>query len=184
MATEDMRYYETYFGIHLNHWTANFGTFSGHHKILTTDYKNEGCLSTDHSDATLTHEFLYPHHIKKTYFIEGTIKGHITLAAFNDNSTVSSYRVTVCKIHENNDKNDLFTTGWVPVDDSREWDGAYDIGEERVYPFEIDAWEKEKLDEHERIYLKIEVNCNNYTVLWHSNNATWEDIKIEIPFKL
>ncbi|GAI05963.1 unnamed protein product, partial [marine sediment metagenome] len=34
------------------------------------------------------------------------------------------------------------------------------------------------------LFLRIEVMCNNNTVLWHSNDATWEDIKVVIPLKL
>jgi len=67
-----------------------------------------------------------------------------------------------------------------------------------VLPFEIDAWEKEKLVEFDRIYLKVETTCSlddsfiscatstcsATTQLWHSNDASWEDIKVTIPFKL
>jgi len=181
---EDMRFYETFYAIHTDDWKINFGTFSEHQKLLTKEYISVGCSTTDHSSASLTQEFIYPHHIKKIYHIEGIITGQITLAAQSDDSTVTSYRVSICKIHENNQKNELFTTGWVTVDDTLTWDDTYSIGQEMVYPFWIDAWQKETLNEKERIYLKVEVNCNEYTVLWHSNNATWEDIKVEIPFKL
>lgn len=184
MAQDDMRFYETFYAVHNNHQEINFGTFAGHHKLLVKNYINEACLTTDYSSATLVSEFIYSHHIKKTYFIEGTIKGQITLAAQSDDSTVTSYKISLWKIHENNEKNELFTTGWVTVDDALIWDATYDIGEDRVYAFEIDAWEKEELSDKERFFLKVEVNCNAYTVLWHSNSATWEDIKIEIPFKL
>lgn len=181
---EDMRYYETFHAIEVDDWKVNFAIFSAHHKILVKEYINIGTSTTDYSTANDTNEFLYPHHIKKTYFIEGVISGHITLAAQGGESTVTSYRVTVCKVHQNNQVNELFTTGWVDVNDTLAWDAIHSIGEEMVYPFWIDAWEKEELSEKEKIYLKIEANCNANTVLWHSNNNTWQDIKIEIPFKL
>jgi len=184
MAADDLRYYETFFAIHDNKWDINFGTFSNHHKLLTKEYINTACLTTDYSEASNTHEFIYPHHIKKKYFIEGVIFGQITFAAQEDDSTVTSYRVTVCKIHEDNTKTELFTTGWKTVDDALTWDVTYSIGEDVVHAFWIDAWEKAKIDEKERIYLKVETSCNNYTVLWHSNDAKWEDIRIDIPFKL
>lgn len=184
MAKDDMRFYEIFYAIHVDDWKINFGTFSDHTKILTKDYISVGCSTTDYSSASNTNEFIYPHHIKKKYFIEGVISGQITLAAQSDDSTVTSYRVTVCKIHENNQIVELFTTGWVVVDDTLSWDGEYGIGDEMVYPFWIDAWVKAELSEKERIFLRVEVKCNNYTVLWHSNNATWEDVKIEIPFRL
>lgn len=184
MANDDMRKYETFYAIHVNDWTIDFGTFSDHHKLLTKEYINEGCSTTDYSDASNTNEFIYPHHIKKIYFIEGVITGQITLVAQSDTSTVTSYRVSIWKIHENNQRDELFTTGWITVNDTLTWDDTYDIGEEMVYPFWIDAWKKAELNEYEKIFLKVEVNGNDNTVLWHSNNATWEDIKIEIPFKL
>lgn len=184
MANDDMRLYETFYAIHVDDWKINFGTFSDHNKILTKEYISVGCSTTDYSAASNVNEFIYPHHIKKKYFIEGVISGQITLAALSDDSTVTSYKVSIWKIHENNQKDELFTTGWIVVNDTLTWDAAYSIGEEMVYPFWIDAWEKEELSEKEKIFLKVEVNANNNTVLWHSNNATWEDIKIEIPFKL
>ena len=183
MANDDMRYYETFYAIHNDDWKVNFATFSDHHKLLTKEYINEGCSTTDHSTATDIHEFIYPHHIKKTYFIEGVIYGQITLAAYGDESTITSYKVSLLKIHENNTITPLFDTGWVTVSDTLAWDAEYSIGEEMVYPFWIDAWNKAELNEKEKIFLRVEVNCDNDTVLWHSNNAAWEDIRIEIPFK-
>jgi len=156
------------------------------------------------SSATLTHKFLYPEHIKKVYFIEGTITGHVTFAASSATAYICKYRVSVCKVHQNTKETELFTTGWVTVDDTLGWNEEYNTpsiieGEEGevVYPFRIDAWENAKLDEYERIYVRVESTCSddsNFSsctddgcanlVLWHSNDATWEDLKIEIPFKL
>jgi len=187
----------TFHGIHLDDWGVNFGNFSDHHKLLTEEYESDGCNSTANSSATLTYKFLYPEHIKKVYFIEGTINGHVTFAASSATAYICKYRVSVCKVHENTDEDELFTTGWVTVDDTLAYNATYGVGEEKVYPFRIDAWENEELNEFERIYIKIESTCGdsanfsncsasacNDLVLWHSNDATWEDIKIEIPFKL
>jgi len=181
---EDMRFYETFYAIHVDDWKINFGTFSDHHKILTKEYINVGCSTTDYTSASTVSEFIYPHNIKKTYFIEGVISGQITIAAHDGESTVTSYRVSLWKMNQNNKTDELFTTGWITVNDTLAWDAVYNIGEEMVYPFWIDAWEKEEISEKEKLYLKVEVNCNADTILWHSNNATWEDIRIEIPFKL
>lgn len=204
MATDDMRYYETFFGIHKDDWTETFGSFANHHKVLVKNYINNGCMTTDSSTASATYKFLYPHHIKKIYFIEGVIDGQVTF----ESSTVTGYlcaiRITVCKVNENTVETELFTTGWNVVNDTLGWDAANGVpgskeGEEGsvVYPFSIDAWQKEKLTELDRIYLKVESTCstNNSCVsctastctnvhLWHSNDATWEDIKVTIPFKM
>lgn len=204
MSGDDMRYYETFFGIHTDDWSNTFGAFSNHHKILTKNYINKGAITTDFSTATETHKFLYPHHIKKTYFIEGVITGHITFESSTATGYLCAYRVSVCKVNEDTVETELFTTGWRTQCDVLGWDATYGVpssipGEEGsiVYPFEIDAWEKVKLTEYDRIYLKVESTCSldNSCVsclattctnvsLWHSNDATWEDIKITIPFKM
>lgn len=180
----DMRDYRTFYGIHYNDWEFNFGTFSNHHKILVDEYMNEMCSCATSSAATDTNEFLYVEHIKQIYFIEGVIQGEITVAASECTSTVTSYCVSVCKMHDDNTATTLFTTGWITTNDTLAWDAGHSIGEEVVYHFRIDAWEKEKLDEYERIYVKVEVNANACTVLWHSNDATWNDLWIEIPLIL
>jgi len=184
-----MRYYETFYGVELTDMSKSFGKFSNHHKLLVKDYKSEACRESSYSSATDSNKFLYPHHIKKTYFIEGTISGHITLVASGCTSHVTDYKVSVCKMNADNTDVELFTTGWVSVDIDLAWNNTYSVGEEAVIPFEIDAWEKEKLTEFDRIYVKVEttssyVSDGCYTQLWHENNATWEDLKIEIPFIL
>ena len=193
--TDNMRYYETFYAIHVNHWTESFGAITDSNKLLVKDYISDGCTSTDTSSGTNTHKFLYPQHIAKVYFIEGVIEGQVTFAASTATAYICSYRVTVCKMHEDTTDLELFTTGWITVSDTLIWNTKRSIGEERVYPFWIDAWDKEKLDEHERIYLKVESTCSDVIgcvdsiasactniALWHSNDATWEDIKITIPF--
>jgi len=196
-SADDVRFYMTFYGIHLNDWAVNFGSFSDHHKILVEEYVSDGCLSTDTSSATDTHKFLYLEHIKKVYFIEGTITGHVTFAASTATAHLCKYRVTVCKVHQNNTETELFSTDWKTVDVTLDYDSTYDIGEERVFPFRIDAWDYAELNEYERIYVKVESTCTDDTsfctctasectniVLWHSNDATWQDLKIEIPFRL
>ena len=193
--SNDMRYYETFYGIHTDDWTVDFGTFSNHHKILVKEYISDGANCTETSTASATNKFLYPHHIAKTYFIEGVIEGHITFAASGSTAYLCKYRVTLGKMNLDNTDTELFTTGWVTVDKTLDWDSTHSIGEEAVLPFWIDAWEYEKLDENERLYIKVESTCSDNSsfvtcstsqctnlVLYHSNDATWEDLKITIPF--
>jgi len=183
--SSDMRYYETYYGIHVDDMSKTFGSFSEHHKLLVKEYLSEGCICTETSSASNTNEFLYPHHIKRKYFIEGVIKGHITVAASTATSTCTSFRVSVCKVNEETkDKTELFSTGWTSINATLNFNSTYSIGDERVIPFEIDAWKKATLGEFDRIYVKIEVNGSDTLSLWHSNDASWEDIKISIPFLL
>lgn len=180
-----MRYYETFYGIHVDYWGITFGgVFNNHHYMLEKEYVNDGVECTDTSGVTDAITFIYPHHIAKIYFIEGVIKGHFTLASSGATAEIEKYRVSLFKIHESTgDETELFTSGWVDTEVDLEWrdDIGDGIGEEMVFPFWIDAWEKEKITEFERLYLKIEVDANEYTYLWHSNDPTWEDVKVVIP---
>lgn len=78
----------------------------------------------------------------------------------------------------------LATTGAITVNDTLGWDAVYSVGEEMVYPFWIDVSQEKKLGEFDRIFLKIKVTCDSCAHLMHSNDATWEDVKIDIPFRL
>jgi len=193
--SSNMRMYETFYGIHTNDWTVDFGTFSNHHKLLVKEYISDGTDCEDTSTASETNKFLYPFHIAKTYFIEGIIEGHVTFAASGSTAYLCSYRVTLSKMNEDTTDTELFTTGWVAVNKTLDWDSTYSIGEEIVLPFWIDAYEHAKLDENERLYVKVESTCSDSSaftscsasectnlVLYHSNDATWEDLKITIPF--
>lgn len=179
-----MRYYETFYGIDTDDWKETFAdpVFVDHTLLLTKEYISDGCATTDWSFANGTHKFLYPQHIKKTYFIEGVITGHITVGTYDSASTIVSYRVTVCKVNSDTTETELFTTGWVTLNDALTWDAGLGVGEERVYPFWIDAWQQQKLGEFDRIYVKVEFTAYANIIFWHSNDATWEDLKIEIPF--
>lgn len=182
--TDDMRYYETFYGIYTYDWDIDFGSFNNHNKILERDYISDACSTKEYSNCSDTNEFIFNHHIKKIFFIEGEITGHITVASHGATSHVTSYRVTICKVHNDTTNTDLFTTGWRNINIDLAWDSTYSIGEERVLPFWIDAWEYAELNEYERIYIKIEFNADNNAVLWHSNDATYEDLKVEIPLRL
>lgn len=184
MGIGDNRTYRMFFGIYTNDWDFSFPAFPNHRYLLVDDYISDGCDTLDSSEASITHVFIYPHHIKKTYFMEGVASGHITLVANGCTSVVTSYKVTVCKVHEDTSETELATTGWKTVSDTLAWDAGLSIGDERVYPFWIDIWEKKELSEYERIYVKVEVVCNSCTHLMHSNDATWEDLKIDIPLRL
>ena len=184
-------YHVTFYGVHVNDWSVTFGSFSNHHKLLLDEhYLSDGCSCATSSEATHTHKFLFPHHIRKTYFIEGIAEGQITVAASSATATMYAYRVSICKVHEDTTETELFTTGWRVVNLTLNWDSTYNIGEELVLPFWIDCTEKAKLSENERIYVKIETDtstctqssCSNMRLL-HDNSAEWEDFKIDIPFR-
>lgn len=183
----DLRDYRTLYGFYIYDWEWTFGSFADHHYVLDEDYVSDGADTMESSEASVEHQFLLPWHIKKTFFIEGTIRGHITLMASQATSTVTEYRVSVCRMNEDTTDEELYTTGWVVVDDTLDWDTSIvssGIGEETVYPFWIDAWEEKELSGKDRLYVKVEVSCDEYCYLAHSNDKTWEDLKVEIPLVL
>jgi len=186
MGADDQREHIIFYGFYTDDWWETFGTFSNDHHLLHRNYISDGCSTLDSSEASITHNFLYPDHIKKTYFIEGTITGNIVLAASGCTSTVTDFRVTVCKTYEGAALPDeeLASTGWITVTDTLAWDAGLSIGDEMVYWFSIDVWEEQRITEKERLYLKIEVNCNSCTHLMHTNDSEWEDVWIDIPFRL
>lgn len=184
ISVDDQREHIVFYGFYTSDWFSNFGTFSNVHYLLHREYISEGCSTLDSSEASVTHNFLYPDHIKKTYFIEGTITGNIVLAASGCTSTVTDFRVTVCKVHEDNTETELATAGWITVNDTIAWDAGLSIGDEMVYWFSIDVWEEQKITDNERLYLKIEVNCNSCTHLMFTNDPKWEDVWVDIPFRL
>lgn len=177
------RQYITFYGTYLDDWYETFGSFAATHYFMLREYESDGCSWTDSTEASDTHKFLYPFDIERVYFLEGTAKGQITLAASTCTATVTDYRVTICKVHEDNTETELASTGWRTVNDTIVWDTPNSIGDEMVYPFRIHISPEKEVTEKERLYLKVEVNCNYCTHLWHSNDATWEDVKIDIPFR-
>lgn len=191
----DMRLYETFYGIDVDHWDVTWGGLNNHHKILVKEYISDGCHTEESSSATEEHKFLYPQALAKKYFIEGVISGHVTFAASGGTSYLCSFRVAVVKLSSSAVTEELFTTGWLDVNEELAWDDGYEIGDEIVCPFWIDAMDYAELGDEDRFYVSVESSCSCYdesgdclgscctdVLLYHSNDTTWEDLKITIPF--
>ena len=188
---DDNRYYETFYGIYTDDWNVNWGTLSSHRYLLVKDYLSDACSTTSDSTwgSTAT-VFLYPHHIKKTYYIEGVIEGHITFHAKSAYSYVSDYRISIVKISNSAIETTLATTGVITINDNIAYDATWHTGDDVVYPFWIDVFDYPKLiTENERLGVKIEWNADtpdrSSTVtasLIHWNDSEFEDFKITIPF--
>ena len=188
MAVDDQREVRTFYGIYITHWYENFGTFANYHYLLVNDYISTGCKTIDSSEASVTHDFLYQSHIKKTYFIEGRVEGHITLASSECTAHATDYTVEIWKMNEDNTPELLDTTGVREIDWTFGWDATYGVPDtdtgDVVFPFYIDVKQEKKLDEHDRIFIRVIVTCDSCCHLMHTNDATWEDIKVDIPFRL
>jgi len=197
MGTEDQRDFITFYGIKLNDWTVTFGRFTLHEEILTMEYIHIDCDTSDYTQASscsigycVTLDFLFPHHIKKQYYIEGVLEGEFTVACNGGNSHVTDYRISIWKTNSDTTYERLAVTylaasEWITVNDALTWDAGNSIGQERVYHWFIDCWTAQELKENDRIFLRIEIRgSNNFLYLMHANDPDWTDVWAKIPFRL
>jgi len=198
MGVEDQRDFIIFYGIKYNDWKSTFGKFINHAEILTVDYIHIDCDCAEYTQATsctnskycVTAEFLFPHHIKKQYYIEGVLEGEFTVACKNGDSQIDDYRISVWKTNTDTTFKRLAVTylsgsEWVSLNDSLTWDAGNSIGEEKVYHWFIDCWDAQELKEEDRIYLQIEIRgTNNKLYLMHANDPDWTDVWVKIPFRL
>ena len=188
MAADDNREYRTFYGIYTTHWFENFGTFANQKYLLVNEYMSDGCKTIDSSEASVTHDFLYPSHIKKTYFIEGRVEGNITLASSECTAHATDYTVEVWKMNEDNTPTLLATTGARVIDWDFGWDAVHGVPDpdtgDIVFPFFIDVSQEKELGELDRLFIRVKVTCDSCCHLMHTNDANWEDLKVDIPFRL
>lgn len=198
MAVQDQRDFITFYGIKYNDWKVTFGKFINHDEVLTMDYIHIDCACSEYTQATsctnekycVTTEFLFPHHIKKQYYIEGVIEGEFTVACNGGSSHIDDYRISIYKTNENTLFERLAVTNlnnkeWITLDDDLTWDAGNSIGQERVYHWFIDCWTAQELKENDRLYLKIEIRGTTDTLyLMHANDPDWTDVWTKIPFRL
>ena len=184
MAVDDRKTYLRFYGVKIDDWDETYGDFANYHYILMPDYISDGCTTDDDTAANGTHKFLYPAHIKKVYWIEGRIEGEFCLASSGAQSTVTNYRVTVCKVHDDGTETELATTGWITIDDTLPWDAGHSVGDEHVYHYWIDCFDEKKLTDYERIYIKIQVTCDANAILMHSNDPEWTDVWFDLPLRM
>jgi hypothetical protein len=193
MSYDDNRDFVTFYGIYTTNWYETYGTFNNTHYMLVRDYISDGCSFVTSSTASNTVlKFIYPNFIKKTFWVEGTAIGHITFAATGRASSVTNYRVSICKINSDNTDEELFTTGTIYTADGVAGTGSSSpntyklaLNDEIVFPYWINCTPERRLGENDRIYVKVQSTTTNTNLkLCHDNSSTWEDLKIEIPFRL
>lgn len=180
MTVDDMRDHLIVYGYYVDDWEWDHGTFANHHYMLDEEYISDSCSTTTSSVLTL-YKFLYPFKIKKTYAIEGRVKGEFTLSCSGTTSVVTSYRVTICKMHSDDTDTELKSTQWITVDDSIAWED--EISYDKKYPFWIDVWEEQILNEYEQIYVKLEIKADAAMMVLHYNDSTFNDFWIDIPIR-
>ena len=172
-----------FYGICPTYWMETFGNISNTHYLLVQRYVNESASVTTISTVSQTTiQFLYPDYLTDKAFIDGRAEGQLTFYASGGASTVTSYRVTICKATPDaGTPMELYSSNWVPV--SKGISAASDM----VLPFWINCpgASDKYIASTERLMIKIEVTTTNtFLKLAHDNSATWEEFKIEIPFRL
>jgi|GEM_PF-2860492 len=187
---DELPYYETFYGVKIDDWNWDYGAgyFSNTHYALTKEYYSEGVESDDTTSLVTdsnTIRFLFSHWIKRKYYIEGTAIGQFTLSCDGGNSEVSNYEIRLMKIDNLGNVTELGTTDVVvPVNTIFTWDGGLNVGTEIVYPFEIEISPEQEMLNNDRLFVELIIVMKDANgILYHSNDATWEDFKIQIPFR-
>jgi hypothetical protein len=190
MSGDDLPFYETLYGMKVQDWFWSYGSgiFFESHYVMKKEYVNEGCITDDYTTLTSGENnirLIYPYWIKRKYYIEGIAYGQITLSCYGDDSDLVSYKINLKKVDSDGKVTPLGTTDTVtPVNTIFTWDGGLSVGTEIVYYYEIDVSPEKEILNDDRLFIEIViVTSNEYMILYHSNDATWEDLKINIPFR-
>lgn len=179
--SDDLRNYIKLYGIYTDDWTTVWGgqTFNRH---LVKTMINDACNSTASSAWTANgYNFIYPHNIKKKYFLEGVVEGEVGFGKIAA-SKVSDYRVSIFKLNEDTTETTLATTGVISVNDS------ITAGDVHLYHFWIDVYDKKELSDYDRIGVKVEWNVShsstNTAALYHEVVTSDYDFWVDLPFML
>lgn len=190
---DDLPYYETLYGVLLQDWEWSYGDgfFNATHYMLTKEYFNEGCFTTDYttlSDGENVLMFLYPHWIKKQYYVEGVVEGQFCISIVGGaEGRLYTYKIRLMTIDDNGTPGEIGSTGTVTVTNQYyAYDSDIGVGDEGVYQFFMTVSPEKKVLDKERLYVEITLDVDGTMgdmCLYHSNDATWEDFKISIPFR-
>jgi hypothetical protein len=127
---------------------------------------------------------MYPHWIKKQYYVEGVVEGQFCVSCNAASDTIETYTIRLMRVDDANTTSVIGTTGIKTLNYALTWDGSLSVGDELVVPFFIEITPEQKMLDKERMYIEITiVSTSHHTILYHSNDATWQDIKIAIPLR-
>lgn len=190
--SEDTRAYYPFYGISTDDWTTPvFGGTGALHTTLVKHFISEDTSTTSssiwNSDGIT---FVYPHNIKKNYYLEGVVEGHITFTNHplgDKASYVSNYRVSILKLDDV--AGETTTVAASNVIDTNDTIGDDSLSDYQVYPFWIDVYSTPvDFNENTRIGIKIEWDIEQSSspsaYLSHENWQQGEDVKITLPLLL
>lgn len=174
----DLRNYIKFYGIYLDDWSTTFGgqTYS---RFMLRDWVANAESEPSSTWQLAGRSFLYPHHIKKKYLLEGVIDGEVTFGA-TAASHVSTFNVTLFKLNADTTQTDLATTGNITTVNRNI--GALGA---LSYHFWIDVFDAKELGEYDRLGVKVVWTSTSGTTanLYHDYDATYGyDLWVDVPF--
>lgn len=170
--------YQTYYGIHLNHWTETWGGVN-YKKLLVKDTPDIECVSTVTSPCiSSTVSFIMPELVIGKYYIDGIASGHFHLYNMGTSAhTVSSVSVTLCLVNSIGSIRDI---------GMYETTLSYSIVSLDIIaiPFYINIAKAEVL-ENEKIVLFIQCDVSSSNILYYHDIEPSDgsmDVLIKIPY--
>ena len=174
-----VRQYQTYYGIHLYHWTENWGSNS-YNKFLSkeiADTDSKTCGSTD-ADSSIT--FLYPLLTQNEYYIDGVAEGVFNIYNSGASGTLlTDFTVSLLKISNSGVSTELAShqevLGTLQLIDASDYCS---------YTFKL-LISKQLVSENEKIALKLSItegaSGGDKLKFLHFNDSG-EDVWVKIPY--
>ena len=169
--------YETYYAIHLNHYSTIWGG-NTYNKILVTEMPSEDLISTSSTESTNV-TFLYPRLISNKVYLDGVAEGHITI--YNDtgsSSDVTTLNISLKKTEDvpSNEETLGSYTATLSADNTITDDNYL------VLPFYITISEQ-TLEANEKLLFNIQFTSSTSGLkISHALDSSLIDIKIKIPY--
>lgn len=164
--------YQTYYGIHLNHWTERWGN-TDYNKILTKEYFSADAVETGSTAIASTITFLYPRIVSTGYFLDGIAGGHFKLYNTTGGAlTVTDYTITVAKINNNGTSTNLAIH-----DETISY--SLPAGDIVALPIQLSFSESE-VKANEKLVLKLDVTGSAGIVFMHFNGLLDGEAEIEL----
>jgi len=162
--------YQTYYGIHLNHWTETWAG-TNYNKILVKDAPDIECVSTATTACTSSCTFILPELVKSKYYLDGVASGHFHLYS-TATSTVTSVIVTIETINNAGTTADIGTYSATL---------GYSIVTNDVVclPFYINI-SKAEVTENMKIALVLSVTAGATVFFYHDVEPTDGDMDVEL----
>jgi len=173
------RLYQTYYGVHLHHWTENWGG-NAYNKFLVKDYLDADVYSEPTSDGASAITFLNYGLYKNVYYLDGVAEGHFRLYNnhASDTTELTSFTVTIQKIDDAGTTTDL-----AAHTETLSSPSSITAGQFVACPIRLNI-EKAKIEASEKLLLKLEFSAgqNDKLIFYHDNSSTDEDVKIKLPY--